>query len=223
MRLQQLLRGSAPREAWHRSAVGGMWDEIGPMQRDFLVSQGLQPHHHLLDIGCGSLRGGVHAIRYLEPSRYYGIDRNGELLRCARDIELPAHGIVEKQPRLLENEAFEFWRFETRFDFALAQSVFTHLPFNSIMRCLVEAARVLRPGGRLFATFFEQPDAFSLEPIVQPAAGRSQPLVTYADRDPFHYPVRLFETFCAGSPLEFRYFGDWGHPRNQQMLEFTRR
>jgi SAM-dependent methyltransferase len=223
MRLQQLLRGVSSREPWHRSAVGGMWDEIGPMQRDFLVSQGLKPHHTLLDIGCGSLRGGVHAIRYLEPGRYCGIDRNGELLRCAREIELPAQGIEAREPRLLQNEAFEFWRFETEFDFALAQSVFTHLPFNSIMRCLVEAARVLKPGGRLYATFFEQPDPFSLEPIRQPAAGRSQPLLTYPDRDPFHYPVRLFEAFCAGSPLELRLLGDWGHPRNQRMLEFRRR
>ena len=159
MKLQALSRRSKPREPWHRSAVGGMWDEIGPMQRDFLVSEGLKPHHALLDIGCGSLRGGVHAIRYLDPGRYYGVDRDGELLRCAREIELPAHGIVEKEPHLLRNEEFEFWRFDTSFDFALAQSVFTHLPFNSITRCLAEVARVLKPGGRCFATFFDQPDA----------------------------------------------------------------
>jgi SAM-dependent methyltransferase len=223
MKLQDLLRGTTPREPRHRAMVGGMWDEMGALQRDFLISQGLQPHHTLLDIGCGSLRGGVHAIRYLEPFNYYGVDRDGELLRCARRIELPAHGIVEKQPNLLQNEEFDFARFGTRFDFALAQSVFTHLPFNSISRCLVEVAGVLKPDGRFFATIFEQPDAFTLEPILQPGTAEYDPFLTYVDRDPYHYPARLFEAFCAGSPLEFRYLGDWGHPRNQRMLEFRRK
>lgn len=48
----------------HRIAVGGMWDEIGKLQFEFMVKQGLKPHHKFLDIGCGSLRGGysLHSI-----------------------------------------------------------------------------------------------------------------------------------------------------------------
>ena len=42
----------------HRDSVGGLWDEVGQLQVDFLVSRGLMQHHKLLDIGCGSLRGG---------------------------------------------------------------------------------------------------------------------------------------------------------------------
>lgn len=211
------------REPWHRRTIGGMWDEIGRLQGDFLKGRGLQPQHRLIDIGCGSLRGGVHSIAYLEPGHYHGIDRSAELLNAAQQIELPRHGLTDRRPRLLRNEEFEFFRFETDFDFAIAQSVFTHLPFNSIERCLIEAARVLKPDGRLFATFFEQEDRFSLEPVLRPARGRTRPLYTYSDRDPFHYPVSLFEWFCAGSPLEFRYLGEWGHPRSQRMLEFRRR
>jgi hypothetical protein len=64
---------------WHRKAVGGLWDEIGRLQFDYFVSQGLVPHHRLLDLGCGSLRGGVHFIAYLDPDRYSGVDRS----RCA--------------------------------------------------------------------------------------------------------------------------------------------
>ncbi len=41
-------------------AVGGMWEEIGRLQFVFLVEKGLQPHHEMLDIGCGTLRGGRH-------------------------------------------------------------------------------------------------------------------------------------------------------------------
>ena len=51
---------------WHREAVGGLWDEMGRLQFDFLVAQGLQPHHKMLDIGCGSMRGGRHFVNHLE-------------------------------------------------------------------------------------------------------------------------------------------------------------
>jgi hypothetical protein len=53
----------------HRGFIGGLWDELGRLQVDFPVSEGLEPAHVLLDIGCGSLRGGVHLIPYLEPGR----------------------------------------------------------------------------------------------------------------------------------------------------------
>ena len=49
----------------HREFIGGMCDEIGPLQIQFLERNGLTPHSTLLDIGCGSLRLGVHAAEYL--------------------------------------------------------------------------------------------------------------------------------------------------------------
>ena len=49
---------------WHRRAVGGLWDEIGLLQRDFLIDHGLKRNHFLLDIRCGPLRGGVTIIPY---------------------------------------------------------------------------------------------------------------------------------------------------------------
>ena len=37
----------------HRDIVGGRWDETGRLQIALLTARGLQPHHHLLDIGAG--------------------------------------------------------------------------------------------------------------------------------------------------------------------------
>ena len=62
----------------HREQVGGLWDEVGALQIDFLRAQGLRPPDTLLDVGCGCLRGGVHLVGYLEPGRYYGIDRDAD-------------------------------------------------------------------------------------------------------------------------------------------------
>ena len=67
----------------HREEVGGLWDKIGKLQFDFLKKMGLRSEHYFLDVGCGSLRGGIHFINYLEPSRYFGIDKNNELLDAA--------------------------------------------------------------------------------------------------------------------------------------------
>ena len=139
----------------HRAFVGGKWDEIGQLQFDFLKACGLRPQHRLLDVGCGALRGGIHFIRYLDPGHYHGIDMNASLIRAGQTVELVEAGLQDRRPRLLVNDAFEFARFDAKFEFALAVSVFTHLPINSIQRCLINLAAVLEPGGRFYATYFE--------------------------------------------------------------------
>ena len=53
------------------------------------------PHHRLLDIGCGALRGGVHFVRYLEDGNYAGLDVNRSLI-AAGHRELQSAGLHEK-------------------------------------------------------------------------------------------------------------------------------
>lgn len=209
-------------EPWHRTKIGGMWEEVGRLQFDFLVGEGLRPEYYLLDVGCGSLRGGVRFIDYLEPGHYYGVDPDTEVLTAGREVELPRYGLVEKEPRLVEMGDFGFGRLGQRFEFALAQSVFTHLPLNDIIRCLVEMEGALVPGGRFYATYFDNPGGKRhLAPIEQPVK-HGHPVTTYFDRDPYHYDVATFEWICEGTALTVEHVGDWGHPRNQQMLRFTR-
>jgi hypothetical protein len=90
-RLRRLIRGTVPgpcvetdlkpegeegiRQGGHREYVGGFWDEIGKLQFDFMVQQGLKPSDCFLDIACGALRGGVHF------SPYSGCRRSREVLR----------------------------------------------------------------------------------------------------------------------------------------------
>jgi SAM-dependent methyltransferase len=202
----------------YRRCGDDLWQRIGRLQFEFLVSRGLLPQHRLLDVGCGPLRGGVHFVRYLEPEHYYGIDINASLIQAAHDVELVEAGLVHQRPNLLVDDSFNFARFGASFDFALAQSVFTHLPVNSILRCLANMARVLQPGGRFYATFFEAPTQHHLEPLHHEPGGK----VTHFDRDPFHYHPSAFESMVAGLPLSVRNLGDWQHPRAQHMLEIVR-
>jgi SAM-dependent methyltransferase len=206
---------------WHRRAIGYVeeWDVHGPRQLEFLQEQGLKPEHYLLDVGCGPLRGGVHFIGYLEPSHYYGVDKNAKVLETARELELKRYGVEDKNPTLVAMDNFEFTRLGQTFDYMWAQSVFTHLPLNNIIRAVVNAEQVLKPGGRFLATFYENmAGKKNLEPIQQ-----SSQVVSFFDDDSFHYDYPTFEWIADGTALDVEYLGDWGNPRNQKVVVFTKR
>ncbi|GAA1772662.1 MULTISPECIES: class I SAM-dependent methyltransferase [Streptomonospora] len=198
----------------HRKRVGAYWDEIGRLQYKFLVEQGLTPDSTLLDVGCGSLRGGIHFIRHLNPGNYYGIDVDPALVKAGLEHELPAVGLSERLPadnlRVTSRFACDFG---VRFDFALAQSVFTHLPLNHIRLCLYRVAKVMPPGGRFYATYFEAP---ADEPFDKPHRKR------YPEKDPFQYRPEELAWAANVAGWRFRSIGEWGHPRGQRMAEYRR-
>lgn len=205
----------------HREAVGGMWDDIGLLQFRFLVDHGLLPAMRFLDIGCGCLRGGIHFIAYLNAGNYFGIDINRSLLDAGYDRELAKAGLQEKLPRenLLADERFGFSRFGTEFDMALSMSLFTHLPLNHIRVCLTRLAKCMKPRGRFFASFFECPTGRPVESQLTHEPGG---IVTFPDRDPYHYWIADFSWAIRDLPWELNYVGEWQHPRAQKMLRFTR-
>ena len=137
------------------AAVGGKWEEIGQLQFDFLVAKGLKPHHTLLDIGCGTLRGGRHFIRYLDVGKYTGIDISEKALAYANNL-VEEERLSEKHPRLLLNREkkllFTDFAGET-FDYLLAQSVFTHLMPEHIEECFQNIQRIMHTGSLFFFTF----------------------------------------------------------------------
>jgi ubiquinone/menaquinone biosynthesis C-methylase UbiE len=200
----------------YKSKVGGEWESLGRLQLDFLQKKGLLPNHQLLDIGCGSLRAGIHLINYLQPSHYCGIDISSSLLKAGR-LEVKKANLKGKKPNLLTNDRFEFEKFNKTFEYAIAHSLFTHLPINVIHRCLVNCEKVLKEDGKLYATFFETKEKCDLKPIRQ-----SSGIITHTDKDPYHYHLSVFEYLAKGLSLEVEYIGDWGHTKNQKMLCFTK-
>lgn len=209
------------RRALARQVVGGLWDEMGRAQFEFLVTQGLLPGDWLLDVGCGALRGGVHFVRYLEPGHYCGVDSQQWLLDVGRS-ELQAAGLDVRRPSLLCDADFDFAAFDRTFDVALAQSVFTHISLNAIHRCVVRVSEVVRRGGVFYATFLEnRGDPNDLSPI-EFAQPDLPPTMTYPDRNPFRYHRKVFEDLVDGLPLELEYIGEWGSLRGQSMLAFHR-
>lgn len=194
----------------HRNYVGGRWDEIGQLQFDYLVSQGLRPEHVFLDIACGALRGGRHFIAYLDPGHYLGVDREEVLIEAGLAKELPAGLQDEKSPRFVVSERFEFERFgalEHSPDYALALSLFTHLTMDDIRLCLGNLRGVVQPGHRFFASYFDGDSAQNRD----------------ASHSLDHFAFSFDEMAAAGADQgwQARPAEGWEHPRNQDMIEYV--
>jgi SAM-dependent methyltransferase len=198
--------------------VGGYWDRVGKLQLEFLIANGLEPGARFLDLGCGSLRAGIHLVDYLESGNYYGIDIDEELLTAGYTLELsPEQRLKLPRDHLRRTDRFDV-DFGVSFDHAIAQSVFTHLPLNHIRLCLYRVAAHMNVGGKFFVTFREAPPDFPLDGVLRRGKG-----TRYTERDPFWYWRSDIEWAASFAPWRFRYIGDWGHPRNQHMVELVRR
>lgn len=203
----------------HRQFVGGHWDALGRHQLEFLTRRGLSASDRFLDVGCGALRAGRLLIDTLEPGHYYGVDANLSLLQAGYDVELSdAQRARLPTANLRANDRFDV-DFGVRFDMAIAQSVFTHLSLNHLRLCLVRVGRVMRPGGRLFVTFFEQPAATPLDDIVVRHQG-GRPFLS--EQNVYWYYRKDLAWAASFGPWRFRYIGDWGHPVGQMMAEYVR-
>ena len=132
---------------------------------------GLQPGDDVLDVGCGIGRMAVPLAGWLE-GRYEGFDIVREGIDWCRETISSRHpnfGLThvdvhngEYNPGgTLRGDEFRFHLDDASFDFALLTSVFTHLLPAELRHYLSELARVVRPGGTVFATYFlvDGPDA----------------------------------------------------------------
>lgn len=189
----------------HREYVGGLWDEIGRLQFDFLVAQGLKTTDVLIDVGCGSLRGGIHFVPYLMAGNYLGIDKEPSLLAAGRS-ELGPAVVAEKRPQLRVSDSFDFGGFDRAPTFGIAQSLFSHLSRDDIAACLEHLRPVMASSGRFYATFNERSEAVE--------APRSHSWAFFA------YPHAELEQIGRAQGWEPIFIGDFGHPRGQVMMRF---
>jgi SAM-dependent methyltransferase len=125
----------------------------------------LAPDGRVLDIGCGPGRIAARLTHHLEAGSYEGFDI------VPRSIDWCQRKITARHPTFRfqladirsgqynptgsqEAREYTFPYGDAEFDLALAASVFTHMRPGEIGRYVSESARVLKPGGRLLASFF---------------------------------------------------------------------
>lgn len=191
----------------HRKYVGGKWYKMGKLQFDFLVKNNLKKNHVLLDVGCGSLRAGVFLIPFLNKGNYLGIEKEKKLIEAGINEELGNQLYRKKKPELVISDSFEFGKFTKKPDFVIAQSLFTHLNSIDIQKCMRKLRDFVKENTVFYATFFEAEQNYQ------------NPKRSH-DHRAFVYTRTQMKKFGINNGWDFKYIGDWGHPRNQIMVEF---
>lgn len=191
----------------HRAFVGGndpeTWYGIGLLQFHFLISRGLKPSHVFLDVGCGSLRLGQFLIPYLEDEHYFGLEAEPALVQAGLVNELRFDLAALKRPLFGCGYDFDL-SFVSTFDFAMAQSLFTHLTPSDIRACLSNLRAKAHSASQLFFTFFEGVSA-------------NNPEISHANRN-WRYSREELVEMAAETGWMLDYIGDWQHPRKQKMF-----
>lgn len=171
--VETLRRSSASETEALERAVGGAYKEMGEAQAALIRELAPEGALHLVDVGCGSGRL-AHALRAEQRIAYTGFDVVPDLVDHARKVcERPD------------------WRFETISSLALPapaasadimvfMSVFTHLTPAEIKTYLSETMRVLKPGGRIVASYLDPSEPKHVKPF---RAAPLQRLARWLGRD----------------------------------------
>jgi len=183
-------------------AIGGSWDEMGELQFDFLKRMGLLPEHRMLDIGCGTMRGGRFFIRYLDLSNYTGVDISPACIDAAKRL-VEEEALVDKRPNLIYNESkamdFDDVKGE-KFDYIFAQSVFSHLPDTIIEECFANVGKVMTSESSFYFTY------------IQSDVPKQQ---TIKD---FSFPWTFFQELAENNGFDSEEVShSYDHPRGQKM------
>jgi len=190
-----------------KSAVGGLWEEIGTLQFEFLVQSGLKPDHSLLDIGCGTLRGGRNFINYLLKANYTGIDISIRAIESAKEL-IHSECLEPKKPTLILNKHknLQFKMIQSmKFDYLLAQSVFTHLQAHHIEECFAYIGRIMHEKSMFYFTYNLADD------------------IKQVGLKDFKYPLSFFKCLAKKHGFNFQNLSQtYPHPRQQQMAVISK-
>lgn len=141
--------------------------QVGRIVKEQLLAHcALAPESAVLDIGSGIGRIAIALTEVLSSQGLYrGFDITPDAIAwCEREI-------TSRHPQFqfalsdvfnssynpggqLKPESYAFPYEEGVFDVAIATSVFTHLPYREMRNYVQEMHRVLKPGGKVLATFF---------------------------------------------------------------------
>ena len=198
---ENLGLGLKPGDPHYRAYVGPPqdYDLIAAMTFNLLTTLGLRQHHSLLDVGCGSLRIGRLLIPYLNRGKYFGIEPAEWLVAEGIRQELGETVVQTKRPTFFFSDSPEtIVQAKVSFDFALAQSIFSHCGLDLVTGWLAAVSRSLAPDGGLIATFLPSDEDSQRSGWIYPECVNYQPAT--------------LERAASDANLRFEIL-DWRHPR----------
>ncbi len=203
---EDLGLGLKPGHLQYRAYVGPPedYDLIAAMTFNLLTTLGLRQHHSLVDVGCGSLRIGRLLIPYLNRGKYFGVEPNEWLVEEGIRRELGKSLVEIKGPTFFFTDSPEsIAKAETAFNFAVAQSIFSHCGLDLIKGWLSAISRSLAQDGALVATFL--------------IGEEDSPRTGWIYPECVNYLPATFERAAEDVNLRFEIL-DWKHPRQTWAL-----
>jgi SAM-dependent methyltransferase len=194
------------RDHWSASGPPSVaeFERLKPIKLGLLTRLGLTPDGRLLDVGCGTGLLAAAAEGFLsDRGAYVGTDLAPEAVEyCRRTYRRPNFRFAVNGMTTVPvaGEAFDVVAF---------YSVFTHTYPDETVLLLAEAARVLAPGGVVFADCFTSP-------LVSRAAGSRYAVEVNRD-----HLLRL--AGLAGLTAELVQESPWVGPAKREFYAFRRR
>ena len=203
---ESLGAGLKPGDLHYRAYVGPPedYDLIAAMTFNLLTTLGLRQHHSLLDVGCGSLRIGRLLIPYLNRAKYFGVEPNEWLVEQGIKRELGESLLKIKRPTFFFSDSPKaILEAKISFNFAVAQSIFSHCGLDLITAWLSAVSRSLAEDGALIATFLP--------------GNEDSPRTGWIYPECVNYQPSTLERLAADANLRFEML-DWKHPRQTWAL-----
>lgn len=172
------------------------YDFMGATQFRLLCTLGLRANHYLCDFGCGSLRAGRLFLSYLDEGKYYGVEPSKWLIEEAIKNQIGEDLVSIKKPTFDYNESFSV-SFSIKFDFIIAQSIFSHTDRDLVGVALRNFGEALKDDGIVAATFIEGSKDFEGNGWVYPDCVNYRPSTVrkfaseaglFAARIPWYHP-----------------------------------
>jgi cyclopropane fatty-acyl-phospholipid synthase-like methyltransferase len=196
----------------------GVWPQLQQYQFNALSSLGLQPHHSMIDIGCGPIAVGAALISYLDSGNYVGVDARSEpLVEAYRRIAKLS--LTHKNPTLVLSSTFGKSELgDRRFDYVWVSQLSYHLT-EAQMAQLFEHVCSMMHGTSVF-----------LMDVIDPEI-ELEPQATWRGFSYHFRPFEFYETMAEKCSLSVQCRGtirDYGYPdkinlNTNRLLAFRKR
>jgi ubiquinone/menaquinone biosynthesis C-methylase UbiE len=155
-----------PKAQIFTGAVDGFKSSGRMLVQQLVAAGGLEPSYRVLDVGSGMGRLAVALTEFLsDEGSYEGLDIVESGVKwCQENISTNYSNFTFRVADVFNEEynpqgsssaaSYVFPYDDETFDFAVLVSVFTHMPSEDMENYVSELLRVLKPGGRCWATYY---------------------------------------------------------------------